>query len=120
LPERSVGTSKWRPKAQVSGAQRFLFRSKYDSSYATFTPTLIFVVPSHTSSYLLPLFILAYSGTIGSNRVCTNIVGTHNLYVLYIILVSTTNTAADKRVSLARMVLEDVPINSDDKPFLHF
>jgi hypothetical protein len=34
------------PKAQVSGAQRFLFRSKYDSSYATFTPTLAYVVPS--------------------------------------------------------------------------
>ena len=31
LPERSV--------AQVSGSQRFLFRSNYDSSYATFTPT---------------------------------------------------------------------------------
>ena len=37
------------PKAQVSGAQRFLFRSKYDSSYATFTPTLAYLwylVPS--------------------------------------------------------------------------
>ena len=31
------------PKAQVSGAQRFLFRSKYDSSYATFTPTLAYL-----------------------------------------------------------------------------
>ncbi len=40
LPERSVGTA---PKAQVSGAQRFLFRSKYDSSYATFTPTLAYL-----------------------------------------------------------------------------
>ena len=40
LPERSVGTS--------SGAQRFLFRSKYDSSYANFTPTLaFFVLPSN-------------------------------------------------------------------------
>ena len=34
LPERSVGTS--------CGTQRFLFRSKYDSSYANFTTTLAY------------------------------------------------------------------------------
>jgi hypothetical protein len=31
------------PKDFVSGGQRFLFRSKYDSSYATFTPTLAYL-----------------------------------------------------------------------------
>ena len=36
LPERSVGTS--------CGTQRFLFRSKYDSSYANFTTTLAYYV----------------------------------------------------------------------------
>ena len=30
------------PKDFVSGGQRFLLRSKYDSSYATFTPTLAY------------------------------------------------------------------------------
>jgi hypothetical protein len=31
------------PKDFVSGGQRLLFRSKYDSSYATFTPTLAYL-----------------------------------------------------------------------------
>jgi hypothetical protein len=46
------------PKAQVSGTQRFLFRSKYDSSYATFTPTLAYLwylvdIVHKTATYLL-------------------------------------------------------------------
>jgi hypothetical protein len=36
-PERSVGASLWRSKIQVK------FRSKYDSLYANFTPTLAYL-----------------------------------------------------------------------------
>ena len=43
------------PKDCVSGGQRFLFRSKYDSSYATFTPTLAYLwYLVRGNSYIVP------------------------------------------------------------------
>ena len=47
----------------VSGAQRFLFRSKYDSSYATFTPTLAYLwylVPTLNTSILPPPLLFSH------------------------------------------------------------
>jgi hypothetical protein len=49
------------PKAQVSGAQRFLFRSKYDSSYATFTPTLAYLNKGTKLCVITDIFGTSYS-----------------------------------------------------------
>ena len=56
------------PKAQVSGAQRFLFRSKYDSSYATFTPTLAYLWYLVTVLYVVGLKIANFFGGGNTDR----------------------------------------------------